>query len=91
MRIAKHSSSDQARFNGIIFLVRGASSHQPIRPLHLLHRSSVLESLILKNSTALDLVNHRLQMQSSVQCNIIYYRQYKILRAVIHHTIRIVL
>ena len=89
--MTKNSSSDQARLNGIIFLVRGASSHQPIRPLHLLHRSSVLELLIMKNSIGLDLVNHRLQMQSSVQCNMIYYRQYKILRAVIHHTIRIVL
>jgi hypothetical protein len=71
-RIAKHSSSDHARLNGMIFLVRGGSSHQPIRPLHLLHRSSVLELLILKNSKVLDSVIHRLQMQSSVQCNTVY-------------------
>jgi|GEM_PF-2159642 len=90
--MAKHSSSDHPRLNGIIFFVRdGPSSHQPIRPLHLLHRSSVLESLILKNSIVLESVVHQLQIQSSVQCNLVYYRQYKILHDMIHMTIRIVL
>ena len=78
-RIAKHSSSEQARLNGIIFFVRGGSSHQPTRPLHLVHRSSVLESLFLKNSIVLESVNHLLQMQFSVQCNTRYYRQHRIL------------
>ena len=55
------------------------------------HRSSVLESLILKNSIVLESVNHLLQMQSSAQCNLVYYRQNKILHDMIHMTIRIVL
>jgi len=67
--IAKHSSFDHSRLNGIIFLVRGGSSHQPIRPWHLPHRSSTLELLILKRSIVFESVNHLLQVQSSVQCN----------------------
>ncbi|MGH9926724.1 MAG: hypothetical protein ACRD5B_15245, partial [Nitrososphaeraceae archaeon] len=83
--------SDQARLNGIIFFVRDGSSHQPIRPLHLVHRSSILESLILKNPIVLESVVHQLQIQSSVQCNLVYYSQNKILYDMIHMTIRIVL
>ena len=61
-----------------------------LRPLHLLHRSSVLESLILKNSIGFELVVHRSQTQSSVQCNSLYYIQYRILHDLIHWAIRIV-
>src|ERR671918_1274693 len=72
-RNAKHSSSDHARLNGIIFftcaLVRGgSSSHHPIKPWHLAHRSSVLELLIFTNSIVFELVVHLPQIQSSVQC-----------------------
>jgi hypothetical protein len=89
--MTKHSSADQSRLNGNIFLVRGGVSHQPTRPLHLPHRSPVLESLITKNSSIIESFNDLLHIQSSVQCKLVSYNQHRILHDVIHRTIRIVL
>ena len=89
--MAKHSSSDQSRLNGNIFIVGGCLSHTPMRPLQLLQRSSVLEALTLKNSILRGPIIHRLQMHSLVCCNVLFVthdRQYKILQDVIHLTIR---
>jgi hypothetical protein len=49
---AFNASSDEARMNENIFLVRVGSSHQPTRSFHLLlqQRSYILEALVLKNS-----------------------------------------
>jgi hypothetical protein len=46
--MAKHSSSDHTRLIGMIFLVP-CSSHQPIIPLHLRQRSSILDSLTMNS------------------------------------------
>jgi len=64
--MAKHSSSDQSRLNDIIFLMGGCLSHQLIRPLHLLQRSSVLKALTLKNSILREPIINRLHVHSLV-------------------------
>jgi hypothetical protein len=66
-RIAIHSSSDHARFVGIIFLIGDDLSIQPTIPLHLPQRTSVLETLIL-NSINLE-VFQLLQVHFSFHCN----------------------
>ena len=80
-RIVKHSSSDQSCLNNIIFLTGGCLSHQLIRPLHLLQRSSVLKALTLKNSILREPIINRLHVHSLVCFNVLYiihYCQYKI-------------
>lgn len=63
-RISSHSDWDHFRFNGVIFSKR--LYHHPIKPLHLIHCRSILESFNL-NSIESKSVILWLQLQSLCQ------------------------
>jgi hypothetical protein len=65
-RISSHSNWDHFRFDGIIFSER--LCHHPIKPLHLIHCRSILDSFIL-NSIESKSVILWLQLQSLYQCS----------------------